>query len=322
MILHVPVLVREVITLLDPKPNDVLLDATLGHGGHAKAFLDAAGNGSKVIGIDADSTALEVAKKSLASYGDRVTYIHGNFYELPKFRVQAILFDLGIGSHQIADDNRGFSFASTGELSMKYGEHATLPASSLAAINDLTKKLQRYPDAADIVNNLPAASLAELVRLYGEERYAYKVANAITQDRPFGNAHELSQAITRALPAFYEKGRIHAATRTFQALRLAVNRELEVLAHTLPLAGDLLVPGGKIAVISFHSLEDRIVKRYLKSEAQGCICPPSQIVCVCNHKPRLEILTRRPIVATSEEKATNSRSRSAKLRAALRLSAP
>lgn len=322
MILHVPVLVREVIALFDPKQNDVLLDATLGHGGHAKAFLDAAGNESKVIGIDADSAALEVAQQSLASYGDRVTYIHGNFYELPKYSVQAVLFDLGIGSHQIADDTRGFSFASTGELSMKYGEHTALPDSYLASMNILTRKLQRYPDAADIVNNLPAASLAELVRFYGEERYAKKVANAITQHRPFGNAHELSQALTQALPAFYEKGRIHPATRTFQALRLAVNRELEVLAHALPLAGDLLVPGGKIAVISFHSLEDRIVKRYFRSEAQGCICPPSQIVCVCNHKPRLEILTRRPVVATSEEMATNPRSKSAKLRAAVRLSSP
>lgn len=316
---HIPVLVHEVLTLLNPRPDDTLLDATLGHGGHAKAFLDAAGDGSRVIGIDADSAALEMAKQTLAPYGDRVTYHLGNFYELPDVRPNAILFDLGIGSHQIADETRGFSFASLGSLSMRYGEHASLPDSLLASVNNLTQKLQRYPDTEDIVNGLSPIALAELVRVYGEERYAGVVGNAIAHGRPFASAKKLAKALEDALPTFYEKGRIHPATRTFQALRLAVNRELEVLEAALPKAVDRLVPGGKIAVISFHSLEDRIVKQYLRGEAQGCICPPEQIVCVCNHKPRLRILTKRPITANDEEQQTNPRSRSAKLRGALRL---
>lgn len=318
---HIPVLVNEVLTLLDPKPGDTLLDATLGHGGHAKAFLNAAPD-TKVIGIDADSAALEIAKQNLAPYGDRVTYIHGNFYQVPDVRAHAILFDLGIGSHQIADDTRGFSFTSPGELSMQYGVHTALPDSYLASVNELTRKLQRYPDTEDIVSALSPIALAELVRVYGEERYAGVVGNAIAGGKPYASAAKLAQALEDALPAFYEKGRIHPATRTFQALRLAVNRELEVLQATLPKAIDLLVPGGKIAVISFHSLEDRIVKRYFRSEHQGCICPPEQVVCVCNHKPRIEILTKRPTTSTQEEQQTNPRSRSAKLRAAVRLSPP
>lgn len=319
---HVPVLVKEVLALLVPKPGDILLDATLGHGGHAKAFLEAAGEGSSVVGIDADGTALAVAKQNLASYGDRVIYRHGNFYELPDRRFSAILLDLGIGSHQLADETRGFSFTSPGALSMQYGKHVVLPDSSLPQINDLTRKLQRYPDAEDIVNNLSEGALAQMVRMYGEERYANKVGNVIAEKRPFGSAAILAKALEDALPAFYEKGRIHPATRTFQALRLAVNRELEVLKAALPSTVELLVPGGKIVVISFHSLEDRIVKQYLRSEAQGCICDPRQVICVCSHKPRLEILTRRPIVATPEEQQANPRSRGAKLRGALRLSSP
>ncbi len=316
---HIPVLVNEVLTLLDPKPGDTLLDATLGHGGHAKAFLDAA-EGTAVIGIDADSAALEIAKQNLAPYGDRVTYHHGNFYELPEEKANAMVFDLGIGSHQIADNARGFSFTSPGELSMRYGVPTALPDSYLASLNDLTRTLQRYPDTEDIVSCLSPTALAELVRVYGEERYAGVVGNAIAGGKPYSSAAKLAKALENALPAFYEKGRIHPATRTFQALRLAVNRELEVLQATLPKAIDLLVPGGKIAVISFHSLEDRIVKRYFRSEAQGCICPPEQVVCICNHKPCLEILTKRPVTPTQEEQQTNPRSRSAKLRAALRLS--
>lgn len=311
---HIPVLVQEVLSLLNPKPGDTLLDATLGHGGHAKAFLDAAPD-TKVIGIDADSSALEIAKQTLASYGDRVTYIHGNFYELPDTLVNTILFDLGIGSHQIADETRGFSFTSSGALSMRYGDHASLPDSYLPSINDLTQKLQRYPDVEDIVHYLSPIALAELVRVYGEEKYAGVVGNAIAGGRPYANAKKLADALQKALPAFYEKGRIHPATRTFQALRLAVNRELEVLEATLPKAVHALVPGGRIAVISFHSLEDRIVKRYFRAEAQGCICPLQQVVCVCSHEPMLEILTKRPVTATEEEQQTNPRSRSAKIRA-------
>lgn len=316
---HIPVLVKEVLELLDPKPHDVLLDATLGHGGHAKAFLGAARDGASVIGIDADSAALEEAKKNLASYGERVTYHHGNFYDLPDTKVHKILFDLGIGSHQIADESRGFSFDSKSTLSMKYGQHEALPDSMVAPINDLTQKLQRYPDAQDLVNYLSPLAITELVRVYGEERYAGVVGNAIAQGRPFETAKQLATTLKESLPAFYEKGRIHPATRTFQALRVAVNRELEVLKETLPKAIERLLPGGRIAVISFHSLEDRIVKQVFKREAQGCICEPTQVVCICSHTPRLKILTKRPVTASEEELKTNPRARSAKLRVAEKL---
>lgn len=316
---HIPVLVKEVIELLEPKPNDIFLDATLGHGGHTKAFLDAVRGEATVIGIDADANALAEAKSVLASYGDRVTYHHGNFYDLPGAKAHKILFDLGIGSHQIADESRGFSFDSSSALSMKYGEHEALPDSMLASVNDLTRRLQRYPDAQDLLNFLSPLAITEMVRVYGEERYAGVVGNAIAQGRPFDTAKQLAAHLKESLPAFYEKGRIHPATRTFQALRLAVNRELEVLRATLPKAIEHLIPGGRIAVISFHSLEDRIVKQVFKREAQGCICPPEQVVCVCSHTPRLKILTKRPVTASEEELKTNPRARSAKLRVAEKL---
>lgn len=313
---HTPVLVREVITLLDPKPGDILLDATLGHGGHSKAFLDAAGEGARVIGVDADEAALNVARENLASYGDRVTYIQGNFFTLPDENVNAILFDLGIGSHQIADTTRGFSFSSEGPLSMQYGSYENLPDSFLEPINVLTRRLDRYPDAHDLLDFLSPIELTEMVRVYGEERYAGVVGNAIAEGRPFASAKKLANAIEKAVPKFYEKGRIHPATRTFQALRLAANRELEVLEGVLPEAVKRLIPGGVLAVISFHSLEDRIVKQYFRKASATCICPPEQPVCTCEYTPQLTILTKKPVIATPEEIEKNPRSRSAKLRGA------
>lgn len=317
---HTPVLVQEVLGVLEPKPGSILLDATLGHGGHAKAFLEAAGDSSRVIGVDADPEALAVAKQTLAEFGDRVSYVQGNFFSLPDTKVTAILFDLGIGSHQIADSSRGFSFSSEAPLTMSYGEAEEFPPAKLSAINDLTQRLGHYPDAHEILDYLPPLAIADMVRMYGEERYAGVVANAIVEGRPFSSARSLAHAIENAVPKSYEKGRIHPATRTFQALRIAVNRELEVLEAVLPKAIDRLEVGGVIAVISFHSLEDRIVKRLFKKEAKQCICPPQQPVCTCNHKARLEILTKRPVVAGEEERSANPRSRSAKLRAARKIS--
>lgn len=313
---HTPVLVQEVLELLAPKPGDILLDATLGHGGHSKAFLDAAGQGAKVIGVDADQEALSIAKETLALYGDAVTYHQGNFFSLPEVQVNAILFDLGIGSHQIADESRGFSFSSEGPLAMQYGTYETLPDSHLEPINVLAQRLGHYPEASELLDFLSPIALADMVRFYGEEKYAGVVGNAIAEGRPFATAKKLANAIEKAVPKFYEKGRIHPATRTFQALRLAVNRELEVLEATLPKAVKRLLPNGVIAVISFHSLEDRIVKQYFRKESASCICPPEQPICTCEHTPQLEILTKRPVIATNEEVQKNPRSRSAKLRAA------
>lgn len=318
---HIPVLVKEVMALLDPKPDNVLLDGTLGHGGHARAFLQKAGSDSRVIGIDADEQALASAKKNLEEYGDRVTYIHGNFYSLPSDeKVDKELLDLGIGSHQLADDERGFSFTAGGALDMQYGEHEHLPDSWISQINDLAHQLHRYPNADDLVNKLAPLALSEVIRRYGEERYSGVIANAIVSARPIQDAKHLAQIITDAVPASYEHGRINPATRTFQALRIAVNRELEVLEATLPKAVSVLRDGGVLAVISFHSLEDRIVKKYFREQEKTCICPPEQVVCACNHSPTLTILTKKPITAGEEEIAKNPRARSAKLRGARRLS--
>ena len=324
---HVPVLAQEVMNLLEPKAGDTLLDATLGHGGHAKAFLDEAGEDAKVIGVDADEKALEVAKETLAAYGDAVTYHKGNFYELftlsgvegPDLHANAILFDLGIGSHQLGDIDRGFSFSSDAPLNMKYGEPTSLPDSHLEPINVLTRRLGHYPDAHELIDYLSPTALADMVRHYGEERFAGVVGNAIAEGRPFASAKRLAAAIEKAVPKFYEKGRIHPATRTFQALRLATNRELEVLEQVLPEATKLLLEDGVLAVISFHSLEDRIVKQYFRKASADCICDPKQPICTCEHEPTLAILTKRPLVANEEERAKNPRSRSAKLRAAKKI---
>lgn len=316
---HIPVLLKEVVSLLEPKPGDTLLDGTLGHGGHARAFLEAAGDDSKVIGIDADEQALKEAKENLKEFGDRVTYIRGNFYDVPETRVTKELFDLGIGSHQIADEARGFSFSAEGELDMQYGPHADLPDSSISSLNDFARKIGHYPNAHELVNGLAPLALSDLIRIYGEERYAGVIANAIVAARPIEGAKKLAQIIADAVPKTYEHGRIHPATRTFQALRIAVNRELEVLEAALPKAVEVLEEGGVLAVISFHSLEDRIVKNYFREQAKSCVCPPEQIVCTCNHPPSLLILTKKPIVAGDEEIAKNPRARSAKLRGARRI---
>lgn len=313
---HIPVLVEEVMKLLDPKPGDVLLDGTLGHGGHARAFLERAGEGSRVIGIDADEAALAEAKKNLAEYGDRVTYVQGNFYNIPHETVQKELFDIGIGSHQLADTKRGFSFTAGGELDMQFGPHEELPDAKVEAVNTLTRTLGRYPNASDLVNHLSPMGIVDVLRTYGEERYAGVIANAIVDARPIADAAQLADVVAKAVPKSYEHGRIHPATRTFQALRIAVNRELEVLAAALPKAVEALEKDGVLAVISFHSLEDRIVKQFFKEQSASCICPPNQPVCTCDHPPTLTILTKKPIGASEDEIANNPRARSAKLRGA------
>jgi len=213
-----------------------------------------------------------------------------------------ILFDLGLGSHQLSDASRAFSFASPASLKVAYGELNSLPPARLQSLNALERHLGYPPDVADILSGLTAADLAELIRFYGEERYAQRVAQALKASLPIPDGRRLAQTVADALPSGYEHGRIHPATRTFQALRLAVNRELEVLEIALPQALELLKPGGVVAVISFHSLEDRIVKQFFRA-----------------HKAELEILTKKPVRAGESEVKKNPRSRSAKLRAAKKL---
>lgn len=327
---HIPVLVEEVIRLLAPQPGDTLLDATIGHGGHACAYLEATAPTGRVIGLDADLAALGIARENLKEFGERVTLQQKNFSELNdsadgggivpgEEREQPstythILFDLGIGSHQLADATRGFSFTGEG-LSMRYGEPKYLPPAQLESLNVLAKRLGYYPDVPELLQGLNAEELAAVIRTYGEERHARNVAQAIAR-ATVTTSQQLAALITRALPSSYEHGRIHPATRTFQALRLAVNRELEALAAVLPIALARLATGGRMAVISFHSLEDRIVKNFLRQEAAVCRCPVTQPECTCDRTPRVNIITRRPVAATPEEIARNPRARSAKLRVA------
>jgi 16S rRNA (cytosine1402-N4)-methyltransferase len=309
--IHTPVLVEEVLAHFQPNNGDYLLDVTLGTGGHAKAFLDATTPDGKVIGLDADPDAIKQAQKQLSEYGTRVSYINTNFTNLkdsiigggivqesPMF--SHILFDLGLGSHQLADPKRGFSIQSQSSISMHYGNLDNLPDSQFDFINKLTKRLGRYPEVLDLINYLYEDQLADVIYVYGEERYSRRIAKGIKQSSEVLETPEmLADLVAKKAPR--GRSRIHPATRTFQALRLAVNRELEALTFALPQALDLLKPNGHIAVISFHSLEDRIVKHYFRDQAKA---------------GRLEVLTKKPQRATEEEIKQNPRSRSAKLRVA------
>lgn len=304
---HVPVLWREALDLLNPKPGGAYVDCTLGGGGHSAGILDPSAPGGRLLGLDADPGALVEAERRLAPYAPRYTLAHANFGDLEKTarwngfdEVDGVLFDLGVSSFELDRPERGFSFRAEAPLDMRL---------------DPT----RGETAADLVNSLSVDELAKLLYEYGEEPRARSIARAI------GVARARSPILTTtALAAIVERaagggGRIHPATRTFQALRIAVNRELDALAAALPQALELLVPGGRLVVISFHSLEDRIVKRFFAERARGCICPPELPVCVCDHKPSVELLTRKAVTPSEEEIARNPRSRSAKLRGARKL---
>lgn len=325
---HTPVLVEEVLHQFQAVSGDSLLDATLGHGGHAKAYLQATAPDGTVTGFDADPGALAVAKDNLQEYEGRVAYINANFHTLKDslsgggivqdpLLFNHILFDLGIGSHQLADQDKGFSFQSKGKLTMKYGE-GKLPPSMFDAVNRIEQKIGRVPDASDIIEHLSQEELQDVISKLSEERFAKKIAAALKEEAP-ETGKQAAECIAKAVPAGYEKGRIHPATRTFQALRLAVNRELEVLEKALPQAFDLLAESGVMVVISFHSLEDRVVKKFFQQLAKGCICPPESPVCTCGSKSVANILTKKPVTATEEEIVENPRSRSAKLRAIKRV---
>ena len=316
--LHSPVLVSEVIEALNPQPADQLLDCTLGHGGHARAYLLAAA-GTRVLGIDADAAALAVAKRELAQFGERVHFVEGISGQLQDLvrtslggsvqggevvpsHFSAVLFDLGIGSHQLADQARGFSFGSPGPLVMRYAASTAaatsqrLPPAELASLNMLEERLGYPPDALDIIRQLVPEQVTEVLLHYGEEPRARQIVQGLKEQvDQLQTAQDVADAIEEVFP---QRGKTHPATRTFQALRLAVNRELEVLALALPQACGLLKPNGRLAVISFHSLEDRIVKRFFRQE------------------PGLEVLTKKPIMASREEVSRNVRARSAKLRVA------
>ncbi len=298
--MHRPVLYHEIIHALRPRRGGYYVDATLGAGGHAWGILNASSPDGKLLGLDVDPQALRLAAETLAPFGERAilrqvsyTTLRAQLISLGWEAVDGILLDLGVSSMQLDTQERGFSFLSDAPLDMRFD-----PA------GDIT--------AASLVNELPEAELAALIWKYGEERRARKVAQAIVRARPLRTTVELANVIARATSS----GRpgMHPATRTFQALRIAVNQELEAITQALPQAVAALVPGGRLAVISFHSLEDRLVKQFFRQESQDCICPPRQPVCTCGHKASLILVNRQPLVPTADEMAANPRSRSAKLR--------
>jgi len=303
---HVPVLRNEVVRLLAPKAGATIVDATVGLGGHAEALLSAADD-VRLVGIDRDETALDRARTRLAPFGARATLLHGDFACIDRLledaaidRIDGFLLDLGVSSLQLDDPARGFSFRFDGPLDMRMDRLSG-------------------PSAADWLASAPQAEIAEVISTYGEERYASRIARSIDEARrggPIETTAALAGIIRAAVPAAYRRGRIDPSTRTFQAIRIRVNGELDALESALRDGFTRLARGGVLAVIAFHSLEDRIVKRFFQWAAADCICPPELPACVCDKRVEAEILTRRPIVPAADEVEGNPRARSAKLRAA------
>lgn len=300
--LHIPVMVGEVLQALEVRPGGKYVDATVGGGGHSAAILKAA-PGVELLGIDADLSALEVARAYLEPFGSQARLVQGNFANLEElcagygFRpVDGILMDLGMSSLQLVG-GRGFSFSEVAPLDMRY---------------DPTQKLS----ADTIVNLYPEGELARILDHYGEERHARRIARRIVENRPIATAWELARVVEMVVG---RRGRLHPATRTFLALRLAVNQELENLAAALEQTLPLLRSGARLAVIAYHSLEDRLVKGFMAREARACLCPPRTPVCLCHHLPALKLLSQRFVTPSTAEVRANPRSRSARMRVAERL---
>lgn len=302
---HTPVMVEDVLRALAVQPGGRYVDCTVGAGGHAEAVLEAASPGGLLLGIDADPNALDLARARLARFGDAALLVEGNFRDLAAIcrahgfaPVHGVLFDLGLSSLQLSDEARGFSFQTEAPLDMRFSPQQTLTA-------------------ADIVNTYPEQELAALLWRYGQERHSRAIARRIVRQRPLGTTLELVGAVQKAVGG--GRFRIHPATRTFQALRIAVNAELENLTLALDQARELLGYGGRLVVISYHSLEDVIVKDFLRREARDCICPPDTPICICSHKATLRPVTHGALRPHPAEVAVNPRGRSARLRAAERL---
>jgi 16S rRNA (cytosine1402-N4)-methyltransferase len=300
------VLLDETVAGLALKPDLDCLDGTVGGAGHAEALLRATGPAGRLLGLDLDPEAIRRGAERLAPFGDRVVLQQGGFQEMERFaalhgfaNLGAILLDLGLSSYELADDRRGFSFQAEGPLDMRFD-----PTSELTAAN--------------IVNDWTAEELADVIYRYGDEFRSRRIARAIVAARPVNTSAELAAIVARAVGGAAGR-RVHPATKVFQALRMAVNNELAALEAALPQMVRLLRPGGRGAVITFHSLEDRIVKRFFQQESQDCIGPPGLPTCLCGHRATLMIVTRKPIQPSEIEISRNARSRSAKLRIAERL---
>jgi 16S rRNA (cytosine1402-N4)-methyltransferase len=310
---HLPVLVEEVMSTLAPAPGSLHIDATVGGGGHTERILEATDPDGRLLGLDADGAAIARVGQRLSRFGGRLVLRQANFRELGTIapnegfgQVDGLLFDLGLSSFQLADTERGFGFRAGGPLDMRFDATRGVPASELIA-------------------TLDAPELTALFRRYGEEPFAARIARGIVESRrttAITTAEELAAIVERVAPRSAPgRRRVHPATRVFQALRIAVNEELDALQQGLSSAVELLRPGGRLVVLSYHSLEDRIVKRFLQAERRGCVCPPELPVCVCGRNPRLRLVTRRAVMPTRDETAANPRARSARLRAAERIAA-
>ena len=306
---HISVLLQECLDGLDIKPDGIYVDGTLGGAGHSSQIAKRLTTG-RLIGIDRDPVALQAAGERLAPYGDRVTLVHSNFCDIAQVLqdlqipgVDGILLDLGVSSPQLDDGSRGFSYMADAPLDMRMNNQDALQADT-------------------VVNTWSQEELRRILYAYGEERYAPQIASAICRRReqaPIRTTFELVDVIRSAMPASALREKQHPAKRSFQAIRIAVNDELGAVEKVMEDAIPLLNPGGRLAVITFHSLEDRIVKNAMAAAAKGCTCPPSFPVCVCGKKPLVQLCSRKPITATDEELEANPRSRSAKLRVCRKL---
>ena len=307
---HKSVLLQECIDALNIRPDGIYLDGTLGGAGHSSQIACRLTEGGRLIGVDRDRTALAAAKERLAPYADRVTLVHSNFAEIDAIldslgipAVDGMLFDLGVSSPQLDDASRGFSYMADAPLDMRMDKDDALTA-------------------GEVVNTWPQGELRRILYDYGEERYAPQIAAAICRARekaPVETTLELVDIIRSAMPAQALREKQHPAKRSFQAIRIAVNDELGAVSRMMQAAVGRLNPGGRCAVISFHSLEDRIVKTAMAEAARGCTCPPEFPVCVCGKKPLVKLVTRKPIVSGPAELEENPRARSAKLRVAEKL---
>lgn len=307
---HLPVLAAEVLELLAPKPGGIYLDGTLGGGGHSELILEKIGPQGLLIGVDQDPAALAAATARLTRFGSSFRPVAGQFGDMELLlrqlgveAVDGIVLDLGVSSYQLDTATRGFSFRFDGPLDMRMNSTGGTTA-------------------ADLLQELSAAELERIIRDFGEERWAKKIAQRIEQVRrqtPLTTTLQLADLVYQAIPRRFHEERIHPATRTFQALRIAVNGELEQVEKGVRAGFSMLRRGGRMAVISFHSLEDRLVKQLFRAAATGCICPPKMPCCVCNQRPQIRLVTGKPVTATEAERESNARSRSAKLRVAEKL---
>lgn len=298
-------MVPEILKYLEVSSGGRYIDCTLGEGGHTKSLLEASNPGGEVLGIDADHEAIEVSKNRLEEYGERFIYENSNFKNIKKIAMKSkfvpchgILFDLGVSSLQLDKESRGFSFRRKAPLDMRFSINQTLTAQ-------------------DVLNTFSESEISDILYQYGEERQSRKIAKLIIENRPLSNADELSDLIKKNIRQTNYK--INPSTKTFQALRIYINEELNSLSQALEQSLEILGVGGRMAVISYHSLEDRIVKNFFKKESKYCICPPNIPKCDCGHFPKLKIITKKPVSPSQSEIEANKRSRSAKLRVVERI---